>query len=130
MNDALKLIGGAIAVALAILIVMALVAGIGAVRHESQYTGQVVDIENEKGIILQTSQAHLKTDSRSSEHETFCIHPDNREQLEPLRQTLRDGQRVTITYERPMYVPVWTCQSGTSIITDIDVSDSGDEQEP
>lgn len=128
MKDVMKLTITGIVVVAVILAALTLLAGLGSERHESQYSGQVVDVENQKGLILQTSQAKLKTDSRSSQHETFCIHPDNREQLDPLQKALRDGDRVTITYERPRYVPVWTCQQETSIITDIEVSEEGTDR--
>lgn len=126
-HDAVLLVGVA-ALAITLVVSGVLISGFGSSRAESQYTGQVVDIENEKGVVLQTTQANLKTNPRSSEHETFCIHPDNREQLQPLRESLRNGQRVTITYDRPLYVPVWTCKGGTSIITDIEVSNQTEVQ--
>lgn len=125
-TEAGMIVAGLLAALLALSVVLTLIwipiSGLGQVRHESQYTGEVVDIENQKGMIMQTTQVHMKTNPRASSHETFCVHPDNREQLDPLRSALRDSERVTITYSRPLYVAPWTCKSGTSIIREIDRS--------
>ena len=110
-----------VALAAVICVGVVLLAGVSEVRQPSDYTGNVVDIENEKGIIFRTTQAHVKTDRRSSEHETFCVHPDNREQLDTLRDGLQTDNRVTIEYSRPLYVPVWVCQSGTAIIDEVTI---------
>lgn len=99
-------------------------AGIDATRGESTYTGEAVDSENERGLIFQTTQIHLKTDDRSSEAETFCVHPDNRdEQVDVLREAARGDDRVTITHSRPYFVPIWECEAGTSIVRDVEVHD-------
>lgn len=109
-----------LAILLVVFVVGSLGAGLGDKRSESAYTGNVVDIENERGLLFVTTQVHVKTDRRSSKAETFCVHPDNRDQLVTLREGLHTDSRVTITYERPRYVPVWTCEQGTSIITDVE----------
>lgn len=102
--------------------------GVSSARGESQYTGVVVDVEEDKGLVFRTSQAHVRTDERASQTETFCVHPDSKEeQIPDLRSALNDQTRVTITYERPRVVPIWTCESGTSIITNIEVHNGGVE---
>lgn len=99
-----------------------LIGGISDYRAPSDYTGQVVDLEVERGLVFQTTQAHLKTHRRSSEAETFCVHPSNHdEQLPQLREALQNGSRVTVTYSRPRYIPIWECESGTSIIREVEV---------
>lgn len=122
---------GAVVAALAIVATVVFMAvgvavqGIGEQRSTSDYSGHVVDVENQRGIVLQTTQIHLKTDKESSNAETFCVHPDNRdEQLPKLRQAVNSGDRVTVTYSRPLYVPVWTCEAGTSIIRNVEVNDA------
>ena len=118
-----KEIGGLAVVGVVAIVVIGAVlffaTGIGSVRGESTYSGEVVDLENQKGMIVQTSQVHMKTDATSSSSETFCVHPDNREQMDTLRQAASSGQQITVTYERPLYVSPMECEGGTSIVKNI-----------
>lgn len=114
-----------ISVLFGVLLILAVVVGslggVSAARGESAYTGQVVDLENERGLVFQTTQVHLKTDSQASSSEVFCVHPDSRdEHFDELREAASSGDRVTITYSRPYVVPIWQCQSGTSIVRDVE----------
>lgn len=96
--------------------------GIGQMRAPSDYTGQVVDVEHNKGIIWRTSQLKMKTHRRSSAVETFCLHPKNHEeQLSVVREALRQGYRVQVEYSRPLIVPIWECKTGTSIVRDVEI---------
>lgn len=102
--------------------------GLGTPRAPSEYSGQVVDVENDKGFVFQTSQVHLKTGPQSSSAETFCVHPDNKdEQMPVLRGALSNGSRVTVEYERPYFVGRWECENDTSIVTDVEIEDQGDD---
>lgn len=118
-----------------IMIVVLLVAiggglGFAEPRGESTYTGVVVDFENERGIPFETTQAHLKTNPESSNKETFCVHPENRDrQVEVLRDAARSGDVVSVTYSRPLFVPVWDCEADTSIIRDIAVREDVSPEE-
>lgn len=97
--------------------------GLSATRGASTYTGQVVDIEHEKGLFLKTSQVHLKTNLESSEAETFCVHPSEvDEHLPILRRALRNNQQVTISYSRPLWVSPSECQSGLSMVDDVEIN--------
>lgn len=103
-----------------------IVGGVGDQRATSQYTGEVVDLENERGVLLRTTQVHLKTDAQASSSETFCVIDENRdEQLPVLRDAARNGHTVTVTYERPLYVPLWECEKDTSIIRDVEIRQEG-----
>lgn len=115
----------AFAVLLIMVVPIAMFVGVDAARGESQYAGQVVDVEVDRGYVFQTTQALVKTDRRSSTTETFCVHPSNREQIQTLKSALNEGDRVRITYSRPLFVPVWTCEPGTSIIRDVEVIEEG-----
>jgi len=112
------IVGVRLLIVLAVLFVGAVAVGVDAPRGESTYTGVVVDVEVEKGIPA-TTQAHLKTDPQASSSESFCVLPDNDEHLETLRTAARNGSRVTVTYERPLFVPFWTCERGLSYITEM-----------
>lgn len=97
--------------------------GISSMRAESTYTGYVVDVEHDKGVLFRTSQIHLKTHPRSSAVEEFCIHPSNeKEQLEKARQYLQQGEKVDVTYHRPLYVSHWQCEAGLSLVDSLDSS--------
>lgn len=97
------------------------VLGLSTVRGQSDYTGYVVDMEYEKGIVFKTTQVKMKTHPRSSEHETFCVKvPDNGHQVDALREALAEQRRIRVEYSRPLYVPVWECDTGLSIVRDIE----------
>lgn len=118
------LVGGSIALMAVIALIWVPVAGVDEVRGESSYTGQVVDVEYEKGMLLQTTQLKVKTDRRSSSHETFCIRiPEDEQHVQTARRALEEGDRVEITYSRPLYVGVWECAQGTSIVQEIEISE-------
>lgn len=96
-------------------------AGFDTVRHESDYSGHAVDLEVEKGLVFQTTQVHMKTNPRSSEHETFCVHPDNHGQLDQIRTAVSNGHRMTVSYYRPLWVSPFDCEQGTSVITNVEI---------
>lgn len=98
--------------------------GVSHARGDSQYTGVVVDVEEDSGYIWKTTEVHIRTSEYSSETETFCVHPTNEdEQVPTFRQALKDGERVTVTYNRPLYVPRQECQAGLSIVQNVTVHD-------
>ncbi|WP_276273626.1 hypothetical protein [Haloarcula litorea] len=74
----------------------------------------MVDTEIDKGFIFRTSQVHLKTHPRSSAVEEFCLVSDKQEQK--AEQYLRNQQKVTVTYSRPLWVSPFTCDAQLSIV--------------
>jgi len=94
--------------------------GVGTPRGQSTYTGYVVDAEIDKGIVFRPSTIHLKTDQQASSVEEFCL--VNKEQEDKARQLSRNQTQVTVTYSRPLAVPIWKCQSGLSIVESIEDS--------
>lgn len=129
MKDGTKILLAAVVVIVAFGVGMTVLAGLSSQRGESTYTGQVVDVEVEKGVVFQTTQGKLKTHRRSSTVETFCVHPSNHDdQVPKLKQALERGDRVRITYSRPLYVSIWDCEAGTSIIRDVEVMNESDPE--
>ena len=96
--------------------------GMATPRSESTYTGYVVDVEYEKGLLFKNTQIHLKTHPRSSAVENFCvIIPEDEQFVQTARDALIDQQRVAVTYERPFYVNPGQCAGGSSLVKDIEV---------
>lgn len=94
--------------------------GIGSARAQSEYTGHVVDVVEDKGLIFRPSWVNMKTDPRSSDIQRFCIHPRDEERLLPkFYDAMESGDRHTITYSRPVWVSPQDCPSNAAIISDI-----------
>lgn len=105
-----------------VIAVLALMPGIGTPRDTSEYTGYAVDTEYEKGLIFTNTKVHLKTNPRSSEHETFCVAiPEDEDTFRTLQKAARNGQRVTVTYERGIYESPHDCYNDSSMVVDITV---------
>lgn len=94
-------------------------AGVDTPRGESEYTGYVVDVEHNKGLVLKTTQVHMKTQPRSSSKETFCVMDKKTDHLQALRNALTNQSRVTISYSRPVYVSRFNCNPGLSIVRNV-----------
>lgn len=94
--------------------------GIGSSVDSSTYTGHVVDIERDSGFLFKTTEVHLKTSAESASSEEFCV-LDNKEgtQLPTLTESLKNGTDVNVSYSRPIYVSRWSCESGLSIIREV-----------
>lgn len=102
--------------------------GLGGEVAESQYAGDVADIEEDSGIVWKTTQVEIKTDAEATEPETFCVAPKQTgEILPPLRQAQSDGDRVTVTYERGYVEPMWRCAWETDGRRIVDVTIHGGE---
>lgn len=94
--------------------------GISTSRAESQYTGHVVDVVEDKGIIFRPSWINMKTDPRSSDIQQFCIHPDDEDELlDDMYSAMESGDRYTITYSRPLWVSPHDCAGGQAIVHSI-----------
>lgn len=114
-----QIITGLVAAAIIIAAIGAFI-GFGTPRGQSQYTGHVVDVEHDKGIVLPTTQVHMKTNPRSSSKETFCVMDEqNPEHLERLRGAARNNSRVTVTYSRPLFVWRGKCDTGLSVVKNV-----------
>lgn len=97
--------------------------GLGTARAPSEYTGYVVDVEEDRGPpLLRTTQLKVKTHPRSSTTETFCVAQDSEVVLETAYDAMGNQTRVTIDYERPFFVPRQQCQPQTSLVQNITLS--------
>lgn len=80
--------------------------------ESGQYTGRVMEVEYETGLVVQTTTTYLKTGPESSRFESLCVPnaPTN-----PLTAQLREAARnriaVTVTYDTPLIVPPWDCST-------------------
>lgn len=96
--------------------------GAGVPRSESTYTGYVVDVEYEKGILFKNTKLLMKTHPRSSAVEQFCVKiPQDKQIYEKGRQALINQERVTIEYERNFWENPEHCMADASIVQDITV---------
>lgn len=94
------------------------ITGLGTPRGESVYTGYVVDVEDDKGLIFRTSQALVKTDQESSVAEQFCL--DDESDVEAAKEFLQNGEKVDIEYSRGVWVNPFDCQSELSVTNSIE----------
>jgi len=114
-----------IGVVLLVVVIVALsiasAAGFGTPIGDSTYTGVVVDVQHEEGLVWQTSQVVAKSNAEASDQQTFCMmNPVDSGLLEKSRNTLNDGERVKIQYHRPLWIPLWECPNGALIMDDIE----------
>jgi hypothetical protein len=111
-----------------ILLILA-VLGFGIPVAESNYSGDVADIQDNRGIIWETSSVEIKTDSEATEPVTFCIAPgDTSEFIPMLRYAQEENLRVTVTYDRGYFEPPWKCGKGSDrVLTDVEINDGFEE---
>jgi hypothetical protein len=94
--------------------------GISTPVGESSYTGVIVDVEHNRGYIFRTTQVYMKTDATASAVETFCVKADSQPELfESVKKNYQDGEKVTVDYDRPIWVSPFKCQSGHSVINSV-----------
>jgi len=116
----MKLAAGAVVVLLVLAAMGYGVAGLGVKRGQSEYTGHVVDVVEDRGVVFTPSWANMKTSPRSSDIQSFCITPAREDELVPkFYEAMKDGGRYTVTYERPLWVSPSTCRNEDAIVTDI-----------
>lgn len=94
--------------------------GVGEPRGESTYTGYVVDVEHDRGYIFRTSQLMIKTDTESSIAETFCLNSE--QDVENAKTYLEDQEKIQVEYSRPLWVNPFQCQSGLSIVNNMELA--------
>jgi len=95
------------------------VMGSGTPRGESEYTGVVVDVVEDKGLAFRPSWVNMKTNSRSSDVQQYCLADEDSEMIDRFYSAMDSGQRVTVSYSRPFWVSPDQCKSGQSIIHDV-----------
>lgn len=81
---------------------------------------QITAVEN-NGFIWKTWTAYVKSDVSSSQEETYCI-DTKKIYLKDLEMYSSERTKVTITYQRPHFMPFWECDGGQAMIVDIQPS--------
>lgn len=117
------LIGLGVILVVLLFIVLAIVGWVGlslSPIQDGDYTGQVIDYSNQRGIIFKTNDLTTKTNDRSSETEDWCV-PDNDPELVNKVQNIENGDKVKINYHRPLWIWIDTCQNGLKVIDSIEV---------
>lgn len=96
--------------------------GVGEIRGESQYTGHVIDVVEDKGLIFRPNWINMKTNPRSSDIQSYCIRPSDENSLLPqMYEAMEQGHRVTVSYSRPLWVNPHTCRSSDAILHSVEV---------
>lgn len=108
------LVGSALVLGLAALI------GFNSPIDSGSYTGQVIDYTNQRGLIFETNDLTTKTHERSSQREDWCV-SDNKPQLVEKVKKIEMGQKVSIEYNRPLWVWIDHCENGLKVIQSIEV---------
>jgi len=111
-------IGIAVVVALSLLVFG--LAGLGSARADSEYTGNVVDVVEDKGMLIRPSWVNMKTDARSSDIQQYCLREDDEQLKQQFYTSMKSGDRVTVSYSRPLWVSPLECDSGHAIVHDIE----------
>lgn len=94
--------------------------GFGTPIGDSTYTGIVVDVQHEEGLVWKTSQVVAKTNPQASDEQVFCMmDPTESGLLDKSLDELGQGDRVQISYHRPLWIPLWECPRGALIMDDI-----------
>lgn len=94
--------------------------GISAPVGESSYTGEVVDIQHDKGYIFRTTQVYMKTDPTASAVETFCVQTNKKPELyQSIKQNYEEGNKIQVDYSRPLFVSPFQCQGGLSTVDSV-----------
>lgn len=115
-----KIVALCIVVTVVLLAIIVALTGFGSIRGQSEYTGHVVDVVEDKGVVFRPTWVNMKTDPRSSDIQQYCVLPDDeREILPEFYDAMESGDRVTVTYERPLWVNPNDCNGSQSIITDV-----------
>jgi hypothetical protein len=86
--------------------------------EDGTYTGQKIDYSHQRGIIFETNDLTTKTNDRSSTTEDWCVADNNDELVQKVRN-IEDGQRIKLTYHRPLWIWPDTCEGGLKVIDSI-----------
>lgn len=93
------------------LFLVGLLVGFGMPIQEASHTGYVTDVSHETGLFFKTTQATLKTHPTADEGEQFCVRDRHHgDLLAELRDAHANGERVTVSYSRPLFVGFYDCR--------------------
>lgn len=63
-----------------------------------EHTGVVTSVD-QVGYIWKNYTVYFKTDNQSSQEDTYCVHRNNPEFANLLKEMARTGERITISYQ-------------------------------
>lgn len=81
--------------------------------RDGSHTGYVTAIE-ENGIIFKTITVYFKTDTQSSQEDSYCL--IDRSLIPPLREKQENKEKVTITFFDYLMPSFFECGNGIGII--------------
>jgi len=111
------------ALALLVIVGVALgfaVVGLGTPIGESTYTGQIVNAQSDKGVFFKVDTVAARTGDDASVDEEFCVLDESL--LEESKPFVGTGERVEITYERPLWLSPTKCEGDSVIMTDVQIA--------
>lgn len=71
---------------------------------KGEHTGYITAVE--KDGLFQIGVAYFKTETESSQEDTYCLSDD---MYTKAQEVSREKQLVTVNYSRGWFVPVWEC---------------------
>lgn len=110
---------GLVAVLAVIITILIMLSQFATPIESGTYTGQKIDYSHQRGLIFQTNDLTTKTNDRSSTTEDWCV-PDNNDALIQKARGIDDGERVRITYHRPLWIWPDTCAGGLKVLDSIE----------
>jgi hypothetical protein len=81
-----------------------------------QHTGYITATEK-YGVIWKTGRAYVKTDTQSSQEDTYCVQDDSI--FVALEKAQESKEKVTIKFASPLIMPNWKCGGESSVIVGI-----------
>lgn len=84
--------------------------------NSGEHSGYITSVEKE-GVIWKTWKAYVKTDTQSSQEDSYCVTDSG--VVDQLKAVQESGKRVTVIYSRPIWVSPIACNGEPSIIRSI-----------
>lgn len=72
------------------------------------HTGYITAVD-QRGILFQNYQVYFKTDNSSSQEDIYCVHRDNQDLVNTLKDASTQGKKVTISYEGVRAIGLGLC---------------------
>jgi hypothetical protein len=102
-----------IIVGIALLIPVVAFTGLHVSTGSGEHTGYVTAVEK-RGIIWKTWRAYVKTDTASSQEDSYCVMDDD--VVEKLKSASEEKQKVTLKYHSFISAGLTNCESEGDII--------------
>lgn len=86
---------------------------------DGQHTGYIT-AEEKSGMFWQTEKFFFKTDTMSSQEDIYCVKNDTL--YAEAAKYVDNKTHVTIFYSNGLWLPLWQCNGGDTIVYRIEVS--------